>query len=119
MTFEDIVTLLAKWRLRYNNGSMFTNIVFQVAGLEAFAKVWAETFAFYGIPPVWVYLCIPFAYVGGTGALGYIYEYVKMWEKEMSHMNLVVNKEIKIMLPQIAESAENSREILRIMKERK
>jgi hypothetical protein len=106
MNFDNFVVLLAKWRLRYNNGSMFTNIFVQLAMLEASAKIWAETFAFYGIPPAAVYVAIPIVYVGGTGGLGYVYEYVKMWEKEMSHMNLIVNKEIREMLVQIRESWE-------------
>jgi hypothetical protein len=106
MKFDELIAVLARWRLRYNNGSLFTSILVQLASLETFAKVFVDIFSSFGIPPMTVYICIPLLYVGGTAAMGLAYELSRWWEKEMSHQNLVINKEIREMLVQIRESHE-------------
>jgi hypothetical protein len=115
MTFDSLISFLARWRLRYNNGTLFTGVLIQIASLEAFAKIWADTFSFYGIPPLAAYIGLPVIYFVTTGGVGYAYEYVRWWEKEISHQNLNVNPEVVRLLANGDKGNEKLDRILKLL----
>jgi hypothetical protein len=84
---------VARNKLRLFIGASFVGLFLSFLGYETFAKVWADTFAYYGIPPMLMYALGPILIVSGCWLVGYEYEKQKIWEYEVSHQNVNINPE--------------------------
>jgi hypothetical protein len=112
-------SFVARTKFRFFTGTGFFGMVTGIMAMETFAKVWAETFSFYGIPPVVVYIATPIAYMVGCYGSGLAYEMSGLMGDEMSHQNKNVNPEIMVMIAQITEDNQNIKKILAKLEEPK
>jgi hypothetical protein len=84
---------LARNKLRLFIGVGFLGVVTSIINYLTFAKVWSETFVYYGIPLPAVYIGIPILFVLSCWGAGYVYELSGMWAYEVSHQNTTINPE--------------------------
>jgi hypothetical protein len=65
-----------------------------VINLLTFAKVWEGTFKYYGLPPIAVYILLPFFFVLGCWYVGYLYDVKGLWKSETKFSNRKQNPEL-------------------------
>jgi len=87
------VDFIAMHRLRFMAGVGIVGSIITVVNILTFAKVWEDTFRFYGIPPVMVYTLFPIAYVGVCWYVGYIYDKKGLWKAETKFGNQKQNED--------------------------
>lgn len=92
---------ISRTRLRFAWGAGFVGIFLAIPTLLTFAKVWAETFAFYGIPPVVLYISLPVGYIVSCYLLGLIWDIKGFWAGESSHLNMSCNPEFLLLVNDI------------------
>lgn len=86
-------SFIARHRLRFGLGAGIMGTFLTVFSLLTFAKVWEQTFAFYNIPPIIIYISMPLLYFTTCWYMGYIYDTKGFWEMENSHINTKLNAE--------------------------
>lgn len=86
-------SFIARHRLRFGLGAGIMGTFLIVFNLLTFAKVWEQTFAFYHIPPLVIYISMPLLYIMVCWYIGYIYDTKGFWGMENSHINTQLNKE--------------------------
>lgn len=86
-------SFIARNKARLFVGLGFVGIFTTILWILTFAKVWSETFVYYGIPPVAVYIGLPIAFLLGAWVLGIFYELSGLQADEITHHNTELNKE--------------------------
>lgn len=103
----DYKKYIALTRMRFGLGlgiiGMFTSII----GMLTFAKVWEETFLFYGVPMITVYLFLPLGFFGACWWIGYLYDVKGIWKEETSHQNMKLNPEFLTVLANMDHMVKN------------
>lgn len=93
----DYKKFIALARMRFNLGlgiiGMFTSII----GMLTFAKVWEETFTFYNIPMISIYLLLPLGFFIACWWMGYIYDVKGIWKEENRHINDKLNPQFQLL----------------------
>jgi hypothetical protein len=84
---------IARSRLRYSLGVGVVGMFTSAIGILTFAKVWENTFVYYGIPPVSIYIAMPIGFFVVCFCIGYIYDVKGIWKEETSHSNTKLNPE--------------------------
>jgi len=94
----DYKKYIALTRMRFGLGlgiiGMFTSII----GMLTFAKVWEETFIYYNIPMITIYLALPMGFFIACWWIGYLYDVKGIWKEETSHQNMKLNPEFLTVL---------------------
>jgi hypothetical protein len=88
---------IARSRLRFQLGLGMIGMFVSIIGMLTFAKVWEETFKFYNIPLLFVYIALPLGFFGACWLIGYLYDVKGIWKEESSHMNVNINPEFQIL----------------------
>lgn len=101
---------IARSRLRFLLGSGMAGIVISLMNILTFAKVWEETFKYYNIPTLPLYVSFPVIYVIACWYIGLWYEQSGLWGAESSHINQNMNPEFR----QICKDMEQIKEKLGI-----
>jgi len=96
-----VLPFIAKHRLRFAAGAGLIGSFLSVFSLLTFAKVWQETFEFYGIPPLAIYILFPIGYVIGCWYVGYLYDRKGLWKAEVAFGNRQQNPELMEMYDDI------------------
>ena len=94
---------IARNKLRLFIGLGFLSVATAIINYLTFAKVWSETFTYYGVPVVAVYLGLPVLFVVSCWGIGYAYEFSGLWAYEVSHQNSEVNPEFSKVCSDVAE----------------
>jgi hypothetical protein len=94
---------VARHRLRFTLGSGIIGTFFFVINLLTFAKVWEETFNFYQVPIIIIYIGLPSLYIFSCWIVGYIYDVKGFWKEEASHANRELNPEFVDMMHDIKD----------------
>jgi hypothetical protein len=68
-------------------------ITISLMGILTFSKVWEQTFQYYNIPMVSLYIILPVGYMVLCWVIGLWYEQSGMWGAENSHINNNMNPE--------------------------
>jgi hypothetical protein len=84
---------IARSRMRFLLGSGIAGIIMSFVTLLTFAKVWATTFEYYGIPMLPVYIAFPVLYMIVCWYGGLLYERSGVWGEETSFVNKTLNPE--------------------------
>lgn len=84
---------LARSRIRFLLGSSMAGITISLMGILTFSKVWEQTFQYYNIPMVSLYIILPVGYMVLCWVIGLWYEQSGMWGAENSHINNNMNPE--------------------------
>jgi len=103
---------IARSRVRFQLGAGISGIVISLASLLTFAKVWSDTFAFYGVPALPVYIAFPVVYIIICWLTGLFYEKSGIWEEETSFGNKNLN-------PEFLKICEDSEKIVKDMQDLK
>jgi len=119
MTSKSTLSFIARNKLRFFVGMSFLSVIISVFTFLTFAKVWASTFEYYGIPPIAVYISIPTLLLFFSWYSGYWYEMNRMWEYEVSHLNQNVNVEFGKMITDIEQQRCDIKEIKKMLQEKK
>lgn len=88
---------IARHRLRFGLGAGIMGTFLIIFSLLTFAKVWEQTFEFYHIPPIIIYVSMPILYFITCWYIGYIYDTGGFWEMENSHINTKLNPEFVVL----------------------
>lgn len=107
---DSTKAFIARNKLRLFVGSAFVGLVLSFLSYETFAKVWADTFSYYGIPPLLVYILGPVFIFLGCWFVGYEYEIQRLWAYEVSHQNKNINPEFV----KVCEDIEKIKKVLGI-----
>jgi hypothetical protein len=94
---------IARSRLRYILGTGVIGALISAVNLLTFAKVWENTFLYYGIPPIAVYFILPVFYIAACWYIGFIYDTRGIWGEETSHSNEYLNPEFKKLVKDIKQ----------------
>ena len=94
---------ISRNKLRLFIGLGFLSVATAIINYLTFAKVWSETFTYYGIPSVAVYIGLPIIFVISCWGIGYAYEFSGLWAYEVSHQNTEVNPEFSKICSDITE----------------
>ena len=86
-------SFIARHRLRFGLGAGIMGTFLIVFNLLTFAKVWEQTFEFYHIPPIIIYIATPLSYLTICWYIGYMYDTKGFWGMENSHINTQLNAE--------------------------
>ena len=97
MDSSKFKSFIARHRLRFGLGTSLVGTFLYVFSLLTFAKVWEETFKFYNIPTILIYIGMPISYVAICWLIGYIYDTKGFWEEENSHSNKNLNPEFFVL----------------------
>jgi hypothetical protein len=106
-------SFIARNKLRLFVGLGFLGFATSMANWLVFAKVWAGTFEFYGIPPIVIYTAIIPGVIIAAFVMGYFYDMLHLWGLEVSYQN---SKQIN---PEFAKVCAETEENNRLMKENK
>lgn len=88
------VDFIATHHLRYGIGVGIVGSIITVVNILTFAKVWEETFKFYGIPPIAVFTIFPAGYIFVCWFTGYLFDIKGIWKAETKFANRNQNPEI-------------------------
>lgn len=88
---QKTVEFIARMKLRFFIGWAIISIPANILNLETFAKVWASTFEFYGIPAVLVYAAIPVLFMLSCYYVGHFWDMWGIWNRENDYINRVNN----------------------------
>jgi hypothetical protein len=88
---------IARSRLRFQLGLGMIGMFVSLIGMLTFAKVWEDTFKFYNIPLLFVYIALPVGFFGACWLIGYLYDVKGIWKEESSHMNVNINPEFVVL----------------------
>jgi hypothetical protein len=94
---------IARHRLRFTLGLGIIGSVLTVINMLTFAKVWEETFKFYNIPMVVIYVILPLGYMAACWWIGYLYDVKGIWKEETSHANANLNPEFVVLCDNVIE----------------
>jgi hypothetical protein len=119
----DYKKIIALTRMRFALGLGIVGMFTSVIGMLTFAKVWEDTFKFYDIPLITVYVSLPLGFFISCWIIGYLYDIKGIWKEENSHTNLKLNPELLVILSRLQYTVtkldELERKIDDISKERK
>jgi hypothetical protein len=102
MDIEKIILpFIARHRLRFGAGVGLIGSFFSIFTLLTFSKVWSETFEYYGIPPVVIYIVAPLGYFFTCWYVGYLYDRKGLWKAEVAFGNRQQNPELMEMYDDI------------------
>jgi hypothetical protein len=87
---------IARSRLRFTLGLGIIGAFISIISILTFAKVWEETFKFYGIPMIIVYVILPLGFGLACWCIGYFYDVKGIWKEENSHINASLNPEFQL-----------------------
>lgn len=79
--------------MRYARGAGWAGMLIAFVNTLTFAKVWQETFIYYGISPTIIYVALPITYLVACWTIGYIDEVKDLWKAEYTYTNKLLNKE--------------------------
>ena len=96
-------SFIARNKLRFFLGMGFLGVFMSVFNFLTFAKVWSETFEYFGIPMVLVYVAIPTVLIFGCWYFGFWYEMNKLWEEEIVHQNQNINPQLNELMKDVKE----------------
>lgn len=102
------ISFVARHRLRFALGTSIIGTFFFIINLLTFAKVWEETFIYYTIPIVLIYIGLPAFYIFICWIVGYLYDTMGFWKEENSHSNRQLNPEVAHILGTLATIRENA-----------
>lgn len=80
--------------MRFVAGSAIVSSAMTVINLLTFAKVWENTFIYYSIPPISVYILLPLFFITGCWYVGYLYDIKGLWKAETKFGNKKQNPEL-------------------------
>lgn len=86
---------VARSRLRFTLGVGFVGYGLSILNILTFAKVWSDTFEFYGIPVIIIYILLPILFAASCWYIGYMYDTRGYWSRENSHINENMNPEFR------------------------
>lgn len=95
--------IVARNKLRLFNGLGFLSMIMAIFNFLTFAKVWSDTFEYYGIPSVLVYAVVPLGLVFGAWYFWFWYESNKLWEEEIIHQNKYVNPQLNELMTDVKD----------------
>lgn len=103
---SDLTTIISTNRMRYMRGASWASVIMTLIYTLTFAKVWEETFVFYHIPIMLVYIGIPLCFIVACWVIGYIDETKGLWKAELTYANNILNKEFTELCHEVNETKE-------------
>ncbi|MGB8481001.1 MAG: hypothetical protein WCE63_19520 [Acidobacteriaceae bacterium] len=103
-------SFIARNKLRLFVGLAFLGFATSMANWLVFAKVWAGTFEYCGIPPVAIYAAIIPGVVIMAFIMGYAYDRLNLWGLEVSYQN---SKQINPEFARMCEIVEENNKLLK------
>lgn len=94
---------IARSRLRFTLGLGVIGSFLTIINMLTFAKVWEETFKFYNIPMIIIYVVLPVGYMITCWWIGYLYDIKGIWAEEVSHQNEYLNPEFVVLCDNVVK----------------
>jgi hypothetical protein len=100
---QKTIEFIARIKLRFFIGMSILMVVMNLFTILTFAKVWAPTFQFYGIPPIVIEIVLPALFILSCYCVGHYWDMAGIWNREADYTNRANNPQVPEMMRDIKE----------------
>jgi hypothetical protein len=100
---QSAVEFIARVKLRFFIGMSILMVVMNLFTILTFAKVWAPTFQFYGIPPIVIEIILPALFILSCYCVGHYWDMVGIWNREADYTNQANNPQVLVILDDLTK----------------